>query len=387
MNFMRVIYSIGSTFAGTGIGNTAYRAVRGAYNGDCLKKVICLDYLRSEIPSEKIRSFWLIKLLVWYPLKALQRFVLPKFNPYSFLDPFYDFLSRTYVDDCDIFHGWRSHSKIAAKRAKKKGAKIIVVNASSHPLTQDKLLREEYNKFGIDFKPFTKKQLKRALEELNFADYVEVPSDFVYDSFIKNGFPKEKLIKIPFGINYENYSHKKDKKDKTFRAIFVGSANIRKGIHYLLQAWDELKLKDAELIVCGRVWEDAQKIVEKYKKNKTIKLLGFVDPLEWYEKSDVFVFPTIEEGSALVTYEAMASGLPLITTPNAGSIARDKKEALLFEKGNIEEFKQKLKYAYSNRKLIEKMGRAARKRVESFPWENYGKNVVKEYKRILNEKK
>jgi len=384
---MKVIYSIGSTFAGTGIGNTAYRAVSGIYNKGILDRLICLDYKKTEIAQEKIKSFKILKYLFWYPLKGIQRYLIPKFNPYTILDPLYDFLSLNYVEKCDVFHGWRGHSRLAAKKAKKKGAKIITVNASSHPLTQKKILEEEYAKQGIKFKPYTKRQLTNAIKELEFADYIEVPSDFVYNSFLENGFPKEKIIKIPFGIDFENYSPQKNKKDKKFRAIFVGSVNIRKGIHYLLQAWEELDLKNAELIICGRAWEDVQEIVKKYKKNKTIKFLGFSNPKKWYKKSDIFVFPTIEEGSALVTYEAMASGLPLITTSNSGAVARDKKDGFIIPIRDIKVLKEKIKYFYDNPKQIEKMGKSARKYVEKFTWENYSKKITKTYLKILGEEK
>ena len=383
---MKTIYSIGSDFAGTGIGNTAYRAALGPYRHNVLTRLICLDYKESEISKDIIKHFRLLKYLIWYPLKAFQRYIFSGYNPYLFLDRLYDNLSLKHIDECDIFHGWRGHSKLAAMKAKRLGAKIITVNASSHPISQNKILIDEYKKLGIKLKPYTKRQLKEAIEELNFADYVEVPSDFVYNSFIENGYPKKKLIKIPFGIDYEKYSYNKSKKDKRFRAIFVGSVNIRKGIHYLLQAWDELKLKDAELIICGRVWEDAKEIVKKYENNDTIKFLGFKKPQKWYERSDVFVFPTIEEGSALVTYEAMACGLPLITTYNSGTIAKDKKEALLIPLGDNEKLKESILFMYNNRDKCKKMGLAARKTVEKYSWNNYGENVFNAYEKILSKK-
>ncbi len=380
---MRVIYSVGSTFGGTGIGNTAYRAVSGIYKAGHLYRLICLDYKKTEIPREKIIHFRLLKYSVWYPLKAVQRYVVQSFNPYVFLDRLYDTLSLKYIEKCDIFHGWRGHSKKAAKKAKKLGAIVIVENASSHPLTQHNLLKEEYARYGINFLPFTKTRLKSALEELEFADYILVPSDFAYQSFIENNVPKEKLIKIPFGVDYENYNPKKRKKDDTFRAIFVGSIQLRKGIQYLLQAWDELKLKNAELLIIGRIWPDAKKIVEKYKANSTIKFVGFTNPKKYYEISDVFVFPSIEEGSALVTYEAMAAGLPLIVTFNSGSIIRDKKEGFVIPIRNVDMLKEKILYFYNNPDKREKMGMAARRLVENYSWEKYGENLVKAYERVV----
>jgi len=70
---------------------------------------------------------------------------------------------------------------------------------------------------------------------------------------------------------------------------------------------------------------------EEYKNNKTIKFIGFTKNLKYYyEMSDVFVFPSLEEGSSLATSEAMAAGLPSIVTFNIGPIARDKKRLDIF---------------------------------------------------------
>ncbi|MEM4605437.1 MAG: glycosyltransferase family 4 protein [Candidatus Pacearchaeota archaeon] len=382
---MKIIYSVGSIFGGVGIGNTAYKAVSGIYKKDVLDKVICLDYKKTEIPKKKIKSFWPLKYLVWYPLKGVQKYFFRSFNPYAILDPFYDQLSKIYIKRIDIFHYWRNHGLSAANKAKRLGAIVVVENASSHPLTQKEILEEEYRKYCIKEKIFSKNQIKKALDELNFADYVLVPSDFAEKSFIEKGFPKEKVIKISFGVDLTKFSPKKEKKDNIFRAIFVGSIQLRKGIQYLLQAWEELNLKNAELIIVGRVWPDAEKVVESYKNNKTIKLIGFADPREYYKISDVFVFPSLEEGSALVNYEAMASGLPLITTFNSGSIARDGKEGFIVPIRNVKALKEKILYFYKNPKAAKKMGWAARKRVENFTWEKYGENLVKTYKKILRK--
>jgi len=380
---MKVNYSVGTTLGGTGIGNTAYQAVLGIQKAGCLNKVYCLNSKNVKIPKDKIKSLGPLIYLLWYPLKGIQRYIIKRFNPYAILDKVYDILTSWRIGKSDIFHSWLGHSKRSMEMVRKLGAITIVECASSFPSTQRKLVQEEYNKWGEQTLVSSNKQIKEAIHELYKSDYVTIPSDFVEKSFIENGFPKEKLIKIPFGIDLKKFNTKKEKKDNKFRAIFVGSVQLRKGIQYLLQAWEELKLKDAELIIVGRVWGDAENIVSKYRKNKTIKFIGFAEPKKYYSKSDVFVFPSIEEGSALVTYEAMASGLPLITTFNSGSIARNGKEGFILPIRDIKTLKAKIKYMYDNPKKAIQMGVAARKHVENFTWERYGENLVKAYERVL----
>ena len=384
-----VIYSIGAPFGGVGVGYTAYNAVKwGSYKYGHLQKLICRNFEAKDMSRENVVSFPWIKYII-LPFRAAQ--MLFKWDwicPFSYTDRLYGWLAAKQVTKCDIFHSWMGYSSEGLKKAKKLGAIKIIECASSHPRNQMKLLQEEHRRFPFSSSPpGESKDLERLEQELTDADYIMIPSDFVEQSFIEQGFSRKKLIKIPFGVDLQKFSSKKNKKDKKFRCICVGSIQLRKGIQYILRAWDELKLENAELIVVGRVYPDVHKIVAKYKGNPTIKFIGFADPRKYYKISDVFVFPSIEEGSALVGYEAMASSLPLITTFNSGSIARNNKEGFIIPLRNNSILKEKIKFMYDNPKICEKMGRAARKLVENYTWEKYGERLVKEYERVIEERK
>jgi len=382
---MKIVYSVGVSLGGGGIGDTANYAVKEIYKEKVLMRVLCLENKQKVIPLDKIITTKWTKYPLRYPLRAIQKYIFKNFDSYYWTDYIHDFFTRNKIPKCDIFHYWKSHGEISSIKARKMGAIILVESASSHPLTFKKIMEEEYHRLNIPFRVLTKKNIKKQLRELNNADYVVIPTDFVEQSFLENEFPKEKLIKTPFGVDLDIYSDKKEKKDEKFRAIFVGQVSIRKGIHYLLQAWEELKLKNAELVIVGNICGDARKFVEKYSSNKTIKFTGFDDPKKYYKQSDVFVFPSIEEGSALVTYEAMASGLPLIATFNSGSVAREGKDGFIIPIRDVKELKAKIKFMQDNPIICDKMGKSARKYMEKFPWENYGKNILKAYKRILKK--
>ncbi|MBA7507794.1 D-inositol-3-phosphate glycosyltransferase [subsurface metagenome] len=375
---MKVIYSVGARFPGGGIGNVACHAVGGIYKHGYLKKLLCLSSKRTEIdPSkvEKIGSIYYSGLV----LHGVRKFLYPKFNPYLYINRWYDYFASRHVEECDIFHGWNNHSLQSLRKAKGLGAKAIIERASSHPLTQDRLLKEEYQRYGI--KVPTNPFLKRSCKELEECDYVTIPSDFVRKSFIEQGFDEDKLIQIPFGVNIDKFKPVK-KKDNVFRAIFVGSIQLRKGIQYLLEAWGSLNLKNAELLICGGIHEDAKNLVRKYQQNKSIRFLGYVGSVP-YEGTDVFVFPSIEEGSALVTYEAMASELPIIATYNTGSIARDGKDGFVIAIRDVDALKEKIRYCYDNPEKVRKMGNDARKHVEKYTWARYGDELVKAYEKIV----
>lgn len=383
---MKVVYAVSSRLAGGGYGSTAYHGVMGPQRKGVLDKVISLKVKKRRvkgIPDEKI-------LNVWYP----SRVRLPYLDAKSWY-----YLRKLYFDrhvakclskDIDIFHGWNSECLQSLRRARELGIKTVVDRASSHMLTQMKLVKEEYELHGIELTPELDKIIERSVKEYDAADFITVPSQFVYDSFIENGISKEKLFLNPFGVNLDKFSSLEREDDGVFRILFVGQIRARKGIFYLLKAWQILKksLKGAELVLVGGVHDDAWKIVSECMKKTEFKLPGkSKEPWKFFNTSSVFVFPSIEEGSALVTYEAMASGLPSVVTYNSGSIVRDQEDGFVVPIRDVDSLVEKITYLYENRDEAKRMGENAKGRVCDYSWESYGDRVVEMYENILDGKR
>jgi glycosyltransferase involved in cell wall biosynthesis len=219
---------------------------------------------------------------------------------------------------------------------------------------------------------------------LKYIDYYIVPSDFVKKSLINEGIDETKIFVVPFGVDITKFKPVEKDYNGTFKVAFSGNVNNRKGILYLIQAWRELNLKDAELNIYGRVYPE----VKKYFKNAekyNIKIHGFVSNIYGeLPKNHVYVFPSLLEGSAKSIYEALACGLPVITTKNAGSVVEDEKEGGIIPTQDIEILKEKILFFYNNRNKIEEFGKNARKKAEQYTWENYGKRVNEIYNLVNN---
>ena len=166
---------------------------------------------------------------------------------------------------------------------------------------------------------------ERFLEEYELADLLVVLSERAADTFRVQGFPEEKLYYLPRGVDVERFTP--GEKPPVFRAIFSGALIERKGIHFLLEAWHRLNLKNAELWLVGSVHEEAKPHLEKFWRDN-IRVVGFARDVENYlRQGTMHVFPSQLEGSAKVTYEAAACGLPQITTREAGDVVVDKSKA------------------------------------------------------------
>jgi glycosyltransferase involved in cell wall biosynthesis len=219
---------------------------------------------------------------------------------------------------------------------------------------------------------------RKMLEEFELAHRIIVPSDFVRDTFREEGVPEAKLVLIPRAVDIARFRPAGEAPTR-FRAIFVGAIGHRKGVHYLLDAWQRLALPDAELLLAGGVQAEIAPLVARHEGKLGVRCLGHVDPLPLYQSGSIFVFPSLSEGSAKVTYEAMACGLPVVVTPNAGSVARDGVDGFVVPVRDAEALAEGIGTLYRDPELRRVMGRAARTRAEAYTWEHYRARILAAY--------
>jgi len=381
---MEIIYSSATKLGGVGLANVVNHAVHAIYGAGYLKKAIVYGNRQQIIPSSLIKVVW------FQPTKVFSS--LPARYYYSMKRMWLDYTASRFIKrkGCDIFHGWTHECLRSIQEAKERGALTIIERGYCHPLYSKRTLDEEYERWGIKRFPDGRRLLRRfdhwyreetvALEEFELADYVFVPSHFAKETFLQYGFPEDKLVMIPRGVDINYYKPSSKKKDTTFRLVFVGMVCIRKGVQYLLEAWKRLNLIKAELLLVGSIHHEIKPILESYVGMDNIKVLGFVkDPVGLYDSASVFVFPTLDEGSAKVSYEAMACGLPVVTTPNAGSLVTDGVDGFLTPIRDVEVLKEKILFFYNNPNAAREMGYMARKHIEPFTWDRYEKTLLDKY--------
>src|SRR5206468_7856155 len=98
----------------------------------------------------------------------------------------------------------------------------------------------------------------------------------------------------------------------------------------------------------------------------------------------MFVFPSIDEGSALVTYEAMACGLPSVVTVNAGSQVRDGIDGCIVAVRDIDKLADRLTWMHDHPAERRAMGNSARAFIEAMTWEHYGAGLLSVYEQITD---
>lgn len=368
---MQVIYSIGVKFNGGGLGNTAYYSAKAIHQQGWLKKIITSAFDPSDIDVRKISS------LSSNPfLKKLYN----QSNRTVFRHNLFDLWATTHVEQCDVFWGWSHFSLFSLLRAKRYGAISFIDRQSAEITMQNNILRNEYRKLGHKVEPINKWVMKKVLAEDRQADFIMTPSNFVRESYLERGYPEDKILLNPLGIDLDKFKpgHKKE----IFRVIFLGRISVRKGVPYLLRVWNKLNLEDAELIFVGGLDSDMKQIldVELLKnKKKNIILAGFsACPEVELASSTVFVFPSMEDGFATVVPQAMACELPVVITENTGAkdCVRHGVDGFIIPSGDEDALADKILYFYRNRNETVAMGKNARERALMYRWDAYQERLT-----------
>lgn len=215
-------------------------------------------------------------------------------------------------------------------------------------------------------------------EETAAWDWFLSPSPFATDFLKREGVVAGKIREVPFGVDVQRFRPLlKEEQAGRVRFAFLGTINARKGADILAEAWKELDFPNAELRFYG------SKIKDEIKPNmegmKNVIYPGFVDPSVELPKDDVFVFPSKQEGSAKVVYEALACGLPVITTYEAGSVVRDGIDGIIVPSGNVAVLAEAMRRLHDDKALRIKLGEGARARAKEFTWQLYAKRVWQFY--------
>jgi glycosyltransferase involved in cell wall biosynthesis len=220
--------------------------------------------------------------------------------------------------------------------------------------------------------------------ECDAADAIICGSDFVAQGMVRVGVRPTKLHTVPYALELSKFSARRQPWDghRPLRLLFVGGINLRKGVQYFYAALQKMGGNRVDARMVG-----GESVLEPYLGllRSQAQLTGQVprqEVVRHYEWADVFVFPSICEGSATVTYEAMAAGLPVITTPNAGSVVREGVDGFIVPIRDAEAIAARIERLLGDGALLQRMSENARARAEDFSWPKYEERLVAAIRKI-----
>ncbi|NMC11512.1 MAG: glycosyltransferase family 4 protein [Chloroflexi bacterium] len=344
-----------------------------------------------RLPIKKVKSFSLTGLLF---IIALRYIHAPKIRNYIFLLRGFWFgksITKFGFTNASFVYGINNESVELFSGAIKCGLACVLEQCSAPYKIRQELLLEETSlwqnwqkgKSSVNFTEF----IHREEKEWKIANVILCGSKFVAEGLINCGVSSDKCKIVPYAVDVDQYYPRKldrEKRNDRLKILFLGEICLLKGIQYLYNAIELLDSKSIEVQAAGLI-TIKQDIAKKI--GRKINLLGWLPRLEinrllnW---ADVLVLPSICEGSAMVTYEALASGVPVITTPNAGSPVQDGETGFIVPIRDAPAIADRLLRLMKDPQLLHQMSQQARKFAEEqLSWDAYAIRLLSACESVL----
>jgi glycosyltransferase involved in cell wall biosynthesis len=347
-----------------------------------------------DLGRELIRQGVDLTLLTNYPKSVVERFGLPRASVVNcvshgiasrmvyrltggrsklFEPALHRWFSRwagrvLYARGCDVVHSFSGVSEELFQRLSSSCGLKSLVRGSAHIKVQSRLLEEEGIRCGVNMDRASAWMIGREEREYELADVVFVLSSFAHRSFVEQGYPADKLRLLPLGSQLELFRPKPEVIEQRcerilsgnpLRVLTVGSFSYQKGILDLAEIARKGKGR-FEFCFVGSVAKEAVDASRKARedihfvaKQRQQHLPGF------YAQADLFLFPTIQDGYAVVLAQAQANGLPILATPNcaAPDIVKEGETGWILPIRNPAEFLQRLQWCDEHRQELAGMVR------------------------------
>ncbi len=334
--------------------------------------------LRDEgVAPDRIRSF------PWVQTVNLgkRRFGLTN----AWLDRELDWLAHESIDRhcarnlpaCDVFVALSGSGLNAGQAALRMGARFVCDRGSAHIRSQDQLLRAEFARWGEAFMGVDPRSVEKEEREYELADVVTIPSQFARRTFLDRGVPAGKMRVIPYGVSLEKFRPTAEPPADGFDVLAAGQVSFRKGVPYLLDAFQQLRHPAKSLTFVGGVTREIKSWL-RTAPLKDVRLAGPVPQArlaEMFARAHVLVLASVEDGFGLVLAQAMACGCPCIATTSSGGpdLITDGVDGFLVPPGDASAIRARLEQLAGDRTLRDRLGAAALETVRRLGgWREYG---------------
>jgi glycosyltransferase involved in cell wall biosynthesis len=336
-----------------------------------------------KIPDAKIKRFWYPELLRLFQKGGQEK-------KRRLVDQIYEKLdqktSKTIaVRSVKIIHAYEDGAYQTFRSAKDLGIQCSYELPIAHWATSRRLLAEEAERYPeweptLESTREPEEKLFLKEQELRLADRITCPSKFVLDSIPSSTRSRIPCQISPFGSPAPNYdvSRIKHRENMPFQVLFVGSMSQRKGLADLFEAIKLLRKEPVKLSILGQPSMPMEFYRKKFPDFEYYPPCTNLKVREIMKQHDALVLPSIVEGRALVQQEALACGVPIIVTRNAGG------EDLVDEgkTGHLVPIRSPTKIAEAIHEMIlnknhkEEIRMLCQKKSTQYTWANYAQKII-----------
>lgn len=297
------------------------------------------------------------------------------------------------ASSANIYHYRSGYGLKSVELAKKKGMIAICDHSIAHPSTVQYLIENKGQipeKSSLDNLGSIWQDIKNDIDQ---ADHIFVNSNFVKQTFLSQGWAPDSISVIYSGIDDEFLGFinnvNEDRNNLPIKFMFAGDFNERKGCDILVGAFNQILSLPWSLEVIGNIDPIYEKKYRSFFKSNKVSHTAFLSRSILAKRmaaADIFVFPSLAEGSARVIFMAMASGCYVITTPNSGSVVQDGINGLIVEPGSVDQLACALRETIlMDRKIIKNIGERNSIYIKNnYSQKNYGSALFQGYIKVMS---
>lgn len=312
----------------------------------------------------------------------------------------HDWIASRWLDRnaarIDIVHAWPLGALKTISVARKHGIPILLERPNTHTEFAYRAVSEECRQIGLELPDgfehkFDGRVLDRETAEYNDCDFLLCPSDFVKETFVKRNYQARKLLRHQYG--YDSSRIRPGRQDARSRGglvvIYAGLCTPRKGLHYALQAWLASEAgRNGRFLICGDFVPGYRQLLSDILAQPGIEVLGHrTDLPQLMQEADLFILPTVEEGSALVTYEARGSGCVLVVSEASGAVCEHMVDGLVHPVKDAKALAASLDLLDENRELLATLRANSIAALDHLTWEAAGRRLLGLYREVLAERR
>jgi glycosyltransferase involved in cell wall biosynthesis len=281
------------------------------------------------------------------------------------------------LPEFDLAYLWPGYSCSAVRQIQAAGKPVVVEHVNCTVAKAKQILDAEYESLGVaPAHGISDQMIAHEVETAGHPDFLFCPSPLVLESFRDLGIPEAKLLLTSEGWSpqmYPNCLHAQQtnpSEEKPLIVLFVGSICVRKGVHLLLRAWEQAGIA-GQLWLVGAIEPTIAQVCQEQLNRPDVVHFPYTPDLgKLYLEADVFAIASLEEGSPLVTYLALAYGLPILASPmGGGGVVRDGQDGFIVPAEDTDAWVAALRQLAVSRELRQHLGASSHQQAQNYTWE------------------
>lgn len=299
-------------------------------------------------------------------------------------------LIERFGPDAGLYHYRAGFGHESVRAAKRLGMVALCDHSIAHPAVLDYLVTHDGQLPPSGARGAISRFWRDILADIEQADAVLVNSQFVKDTFLHQGWDESLVHVIYLGVDDQFFDAIPEIPPRTMegplRLLFAGSLERRKGAVALISALATINDRPWQIELLGAIAPDIASANHPFLSDPRVAVSGTVSRVELANRmagAEVFIFPSLAEGSARVVFEALACGCYVITTPNTGSIVEDGVHGALVPPGDADALAGAIRRAIADRGMVGEIGKRNATLVrERYRQSRYGDGLARLYDRL-----